>query len=81
MTRNLKALAIGLVGAVGGLGAVSLAAQSDTERVARDQYSNGSDMILRDGDNGLWHVAEGRIRHCHYSISTFGNDVICTAWR
>jgi len=77
MRMNWKALATGFVGAIGGLGAVSLAAQGDDRR----EYNSGGDMVLRAGENALWHVAEGRIRHCRYIESSFGNDVICTSWR
>lgn len=77
MTGNWKALAIGIVGAMGGLGAVSLAAQDGD----RHEFVSGGDMVLRAGENALWHVSQGRIRHCRYIESNFGNDVICTNWR
>ncbi len=77
MAIHWKALATGAVGAIGGLGAVSLAAQSEDI----DQRHGNGDIVLRAGENAVWHIAQGQLRHCRYNVSNFGNDVICTPWR
>ena len=84
MAMNWKALATGFVGAVGGLGAVSLAAQSGVGGGEpwdnAISVSNETDIAIRT-QSGIWHLSGGRIRHCRWIESSFGSDVNCTAWR
>jgi hypothetical protein len=71
MTNTWKALAIGIVGAIGGLGAVSLTAQ--------ERAGTGGDLLLKAGQDGVWHVSGGRLRHCRYN--TTYDSMYCTAWQ
>lgn len=71
MTGNWKALAIGIVGAIGGLGAVSLSAQ--------DRAPPGGEILMKSGQDGVWHASGGRLRHCLFD-RTYGN-MSCTGWQ
>ncbi len=82
MAINWRALATGAVGAIGGLGAVSLAAQDDARRADPwnpvTQASNATDIAIRTPD-GIWHISGGRLRYCQWNVTY--RTVDCSNWQ